>query len=130
MGEEKISLDPEICKWIENVIGEKIDGSDMYKLLRDGKILARVAKTCLNLDTPLPHKINSPFFMMENINLFLMGCRKIGVKDAYLFMTVDLFENKNLKAVKIAIVAFSRKLYETNQKYGVIGPLDIEKINK
>ena len=35
----------------------------------------------------------------ENINNFLAGCRTIGVPDTDLFMTVDLYEAKNMTQV-------------------------------
>lgn len=45
---------------------------------------------------------------MENINLFLKGADKIGVPKPDLFMTIDLFENKNFVQVIDSLFAFAR----------------------
>jgi transgelin len=56
-------------------------------------------------------KINNgsmPFIQMENINAFLVACKSIGVPDTDLFMTVDLFEAKNMGQVIQTLHALGR----------------------
>lgn len=48
------------------------------------------------------------FKQMENINAFLMACKKIGVPDTDLFMTVDLYEAKNMGQVVQTLHALGR----------------------
>ena len=56
-------------------------------------------------------KVNTgkmPFVQMENINSFLVACKQFGVPDSDLFMTVDLFESKNMGQVVQTIHALGR----------------------
>jgi hypothetical protein len=45
---------------------------------------------------------------MENINTFLSAAREIGVPQEDLFMTVDLFEEKNMNQVVLCIHSLGR----------------------
>ncbi|ORD94209.1 hypothetical protein ECANGB1_1022 [Enterospora canceri] len=63
---------------------------------------------------------------MENIEFFTAQCKKAGVKDENNFMTVDLYEKKNMEAVKIAIVAFARALNSSNTGVHLIGPNEMK----
>lgn len=65
----------------------------------------------LNKATGSSVKVNQstmPFKQMENINAFLAGCTKLGVPKSDVFMTVDLYERKNLLQVVQCIYAFAR----------------------
>lgn len=67
-------------------------------------------------------KINNgkmPFVQMENINAFLMACKQLGVPDTDLFMTVDLFEAKNLGQVVQTLHALGR---HSQKAKGFAGP--------
>lgn len=41
-----------------------------------------------------------PFVQMENITNFLAACKNLGVAEVDLFVTVDLFEAKNMLQVQ------------------------------
>ncbi len=47
---------------------------------------------------------------MENIGSYIEATRALGVPAEYLFMTVDLFERKNLAQVALNIVSVKRQL--------------------
>ena len=47
--------------------------------------------------------------MQENIGNFLNGCEKLGLRKPDCFMTVDLYEAKNLVAVVDTVLALKRK---------------------
>jgi len=53
--------------------------------------------------------MNMPFKHMENIGNFLVGCEKLGLRKVDCFMTVDLYEAKNLVAVVDTVLALKRK---------------------
>ncbi len=56
-----------------------------------------------------------PFKQMENIAVFLKGVSQVpGIRSFDLFMTVDLFEAKNLEQVKRCLMAWKR----TSEKNG------------
>jgi len=77
----------------------KFSSSSLYDSLKDGVILCEF----LNKIQPgTVKKINTstmPFKQMENVAAYIEGSRKLGVPDEYNFVTVDLFEGKNLAQV-------------------------------
>jgi len=48
------------------------------------------------------------FKQMENVAAFIAGARKLGVPDNYNFMTVDLYEGKNLGQVVECLISLKR----------------------
>ena len=59
-----------------------------------------------------------PFKQMENINSYTDACRRLGVPEADLFDTVDLFEGKNM----LAVVCNLHSLGRVAQQRGFSGP--------
>lgn len=57
-----------------------------------------------------------PFLMLENINFFLAGCRKLGMPEHKLFLPLDLLERKNMPKVVYCIHQFAALAVE---KYGI-----------
>ncbi|KAJ9072535.1 Protein kinase of the Mitotic Exit Network [Entomophthora muscae] len=55
-------------------------------------------------------KAPTPFSKMSNIYNFLNGVTKLGLDDADLFETVDLYEGKDMPRVYLTILAVARKL--------------------
>lgn len=47
---------------------------------------------------------------MENIGSYIAACKKTGLPDQYNFMTVDLWENKNMGQVCLNITSLKRHL--------------------
>jgi len=93
--------------FIETTTGEKI-GDNFQEGLKDGLILC----TLLNKLRPglvVGAKKGPAFVQMENINKFLTGLKNIGFKAQDTFMTVDLFEGKNMVAVIDTILQLERK---------------------
>ncbi|ORY41104.1 hypothetical protein BCR33DRAFT_661412 [Rhizoclosmatium globosum] len=85
----------------------------------------------LNL-SPLvtPIKISEskmPFKQMENIAKFLKGVEQLGVPCHERFMTVDLWEGKNMYQVIICIFSISRHAAKHGFQGPVIGPKLVEK---
>jgi len=62
-----------------------------------------------------------PFMHMENIGNYIKACTNIGLPAEYNFMTVDLFEGKNLAQVALNIVSLKRQLgfgFDKNEEKG------------
>ncbi|KAI9227937.1 MAG: muscular protein 20, partial [Piptocephalis tieghemiana] len=98
--------------FLEDVLGEDLPHPSLFESLRDGVLLCRAA----NIMRPgLIQQISRrpvPFLQMENISNFLIAARTLGVPEAYLFSTVDLFEAKNLAQVATTLLALARSVYQ------------------
>lgn len=117
--------DKDVIAWINKVLGEDNSGQTCHDLLKDGSRLCRIADKCLKKTSKFPHKMKQPFFCMENIEYFINCLKEQGIPDAYNFMTVDLFEAKDMRQVKLALSAFARAIYENDKQYGLlVGPAE------
>jgi len=109
---------------------------DVARILRDGRVLAKVInvlypgtiKKINKIDNP-----NSPFKKTkesENISNFLtLGCEgKGGCLKGDLFQTVDLYEANNIPSVIDTIYALGRKQhYHENPEIPALGPKEADK---
>lgn len=96
----------ELQRWIESTLGRKMEGS-FSEFLKSGEVLCELVNT-LRPSTPWPYHKGSrmAFKQMENIGWFLERISKdFGVAGSDLFMTVDLFEESNMKQVVICLNA-------------------------
>ena len=113
-----VAAEAEALAWIEEVTGRKRDGAPIEEWLHDGTIL------CELINAIKPGSIRKiltspmPFKQMENINAYTEACKKVGVPSQDLFVTVDLFEGKNLPAV----VRNLHSLGRVAQQRGFSGP--------
>jgi len=102
-------LAQEAQQWIESVTGESFKDADFQESLKDGVLLCKVLN---KLAAGTVGKINTskmPFMQMENIAAYIAGSKKLGVPDEYNFMTVDLYEGKNLAQVVQNILTLKRR---------------------
>jgi len=93
--------------FVETVTGDKL-GENIQESLKDGIIL------CNLLNKLKPGLVSTPkkgtaFVQMENINRFLIGLQALGFKATETFMTVDLFEGKNMVVVLDTLLRLQRK---------------------
>merc|ERR1711934_282366 len=99
----------EAQKWIEEITGQPFQG-DFQEHLKSGVVLCEL----LNKVNPgTISKINRnrmPFVQMENVNAYINACKGLGVPDQYNFVTIDLFEGKNLVQVAQNIITLKREL--------------------
>jgi len=95
------AIEASVLQYIQSMTGESISaGQDnLHAALKDGITLCNLANKLSPGIIPRIQKGKMPFVQMENINSFLMACKRIGVPDTDLFMTVDLFEAKNMSQV-------------------------------
>jgi hypothetical protein len=84
--------------WIEEVVGESI-GDDLEAALKDGVILCKLANAIRPGSVKSISTQKIPFMQMQNINAYLSACKSFGLQKHDLFVTVDLFEGKNINVV-------------------------------
>lgn len=98
----------EAQKWIEQVTGRSVGDKDFRSGLENGILLCEL----LNAIKPgLVKKINrlpTPIAGLDNITLFLRGCKELGLKESQLFDPGDLQDTSNRAALKST--DYSRKL--------------------
>ena len=110
-------LERKISQWIGAVTGESQKGS-FQEWLKSGLVLCSLANKIMPGSATGFKSSSMPFVQMENINRALEAFRRIGVQDTEVFMTVDLFEAKNMNAVLLCLAALSRAA----EKRGYSGP--------
>eukprot|EP00456_Euglypha_rotunda_P025921 TRINITY_DN208_c0_g1_i11.p1 TRINITY_DN208_c0_g1~~TRINITY_DN208_c0_g1_i11.p1 ORF type:complete len:195 (+),score=27.03 TRINITY_DN208_c0_g1_i11:88-672(+) len=93
--------------FIEKHTGEKL-GDNLQESLKDGIILCNLLNK-LRPGLITGHKKGAAFVQMENINKFLIGLQALGFKATETFMTVDLFEGKNMVVVMDTLLQLQRK---------------------
>ncbi|KAJ4155022.1 hypothetical protein LMH87_000288 [Akanthomyces muscarius] len=112
--------------WVEESLGEKLSSSDLLEGLKDGVALCKL----INLAIPPPgikfKQSAMPFVQMENISHFLRACQSppLNLHEHDIFLTVDLYEQKDPAQVLQCLGAFSRAAHGVNpQRFpSAIGP--------
>jgi len=103
-----MASEEKVRAFIESILGIKL-GSDLGDDLKDGMILCNLINT-LRPGVVTGHKKSTmAFTQMENISKFLKGLNTFGFKASDQFMTVDLFEKKNMGAVVDTLLMLGRK---------------------
>ncbi|XP_063683125.1 uncharacterized protein LOC134817759 isoform X2 [Bolinopsis microptera] len=99
--------------WIEAVFSKK-HGSDLdfKKALTDGILLCRIINKVIPNTIPFVNVGRNPITWLENVQFFLDGCRRVGLKEDMLFEPYDIkyFGNDDLELErrnnKIAVTLF------------------------
>jgi len=98
----------EAREWMEQTTGDLFASNDFHESLKSGVLLCKLAN---KLKPGIVPKINTqkmPFLQMENIAAFIAAAKELGVPDEYNFLTVDLYDGKNLSQVSTALVTLKR----------------------
>lgn len=100
---EILAIQQDIQKWIELVLDEKLPNPDLLTSLRDGvalcKLMEKISPGSIKKE---PHHTNTPFLMMNNVELFINACKEYGLQD---FFTPDeLVNNRNLNRKVILLL--------------------------
>ncbi|KAL2131259.1 hypothetical protein VTI74DRAFT_5331 [Chaetomium olivicolor] len=100
----------EARQWIEGVLGEHLPGDDLLEGLRDGVALCKLVNLAVGPPGVKFKKSAMPFVQMENISHFLRACQSppLNLQQHDMFLTVDLYEQKDPAQVLQCIGAFSR----------------------
>jgi len=94
------SDEADVTQWMEGILGEKLPGPDFHSSLKNGVLLCNLLNKLQPGCCKVPKKANAPFVQMENIGSYLSAVSKaFGMKEQDSFMTVDLYESKNMLAV-------------------------------
>lgn len=101
----------EAIEFIERVTGEKFpDPSDFQASLKSGVLLCKTLNALKPGTIPRINTQKMPFKEMENVDAYLKACHNLGIPSQYLFMTVDLYEAKNLNQVVQNVITVKREL--------------------
>ena len=76
------------------------EGGSLSTALKSGVLLCELLNTVSPNAVKKVGKMNNQAVHRENIELFVGGCRKLGVDDANNFETADLYEERNLIQVR------------------------------
>ncbi|KAH8205734.1 hypothetical protein TruAng_000010 [Truncatella angustata] len=106
----------EVRSWIEGTIGERLPGGDLLEGLKDGQALCKLVNLAIGPPGVKFKKSAMPFVQMENISHFLRACKSppLNLPDHDMFLTVDLFEQKDPAQVLQCLGAFSRAAQRVN----------------
>lgn len=118
-------------EWIETILHEPFDPAlSFHECLMDGIALCKV----INIMMPQnPIKISTskfPFKKMENIHLFLMRIKDLGVPSFESFQTIDLFEAKNMNQVVDTLFSLSRHAEKKGLQVPRLGPKLATKVER
>jgi len=108
LGTVGVDLEDDIKRWIETMSGERFPNPSFGKSLKNGILLCKLANGIRPGIVPKIQTAAAPFVQMENINAFLSAEKQLGVPTVDLFMTVDLFEEKNIGQVIRSLATLRR----------------------
>lgn len=121
----------EIRLWLSGILPqhqEALNGSDDFAtVFKSGVILCDLINKYKpgSINEKLIHKGKMSFKQMENINYFLNAAKSVGINDLFIFVTVDLYEEKNLSKVVDCIFEFQKLIspdqYKSAQKTSKFG---------
>eukprot|EP01130_Rhizamoeba_saxonica_P018520 TRINITY_DN929_c0_g1_i1.p1 TRINITY_DN929_c0_g1~~TRINITY_DN929_c0_g1_i1.p1 ORF type:complete len:212 (-),score=57.24 TRINITY_DN929_c0_g1_i1:46-639(-) len=110
-------LADEVMAWVSNVTGTRISSIED---LKNGLVLCDLANRIRPGSVNRVSTMNMAFKHMDNIGKFLSALDSLGVMKTDQFMTVDLYEEKNLLQVVLclsALGAASRNIAGFNGPY-------------
>mmetsp|Transcript_10036 Transcript_10036/g.25037 ORF Transcript_10036/g.25037 Transcript_10036/m.25037 type:complete len:254 (+) Transcript_10036:126-887(+) len=100
----------EAVDFIAEVLGEPLPSDDFHAALKDGVILCNMLNKAKPGSIKKVNKQRVPFMQMENIESYLEACHQLGMKLQESFVTVDLYEAKNLNQVVQNLISLKRIL--------------------
>ncbi|KAI1194735.1 hypothetical protein F5X97DRAFT_310103 [Nemania serpens] len=106
----------EARSWIEGVLGSSLPSIDLLDGLKDGVALCKLVNLAIGPPGVKFKQSAMPFVQMENISHFLRACKSppLNLQEHDMFLTVDLFEQKDPAQVLQCIGAFSRAAHTVN----------------
>ncbi|KAL2017028.1 hypothetical protein VTK56DRAFT_2672 [Thermocarpiscus australiensis] len=106
----------EAKQWIESILGERLPGHDLLDGLKDGVALCKLVNLAVGPPGVKFKQSAMPFVQMENISHFLHACQlpPLNLQQHDMFLTVDLYEQKDPAQVLQCIGAFSRAAHNVN----------------
>ncbi|KAJ3339506.1 Transgelin [Entophlyctis luteolus] len=115
-------------EYIEQVTGQSFASENFHESLKDGVLLCSLINRINGQHDQIKIQTSKmPFKQMENIGAFLNRIEKLGVPAHERFMTVDLFEGKNMNQVINCIFSISRHAATKGFSGPILGPKLAEK---
>ncbi|KAG5981758.1 hypothetical protein E4U55_002587 [Claviceps digitariae] len=105
--------------WIEEALGQKLSSSDLLEGLKDGVALCKLINLGLSPPGIRFKQSSMPFVQMENISHFLRACQAppFNLHQHDMFLTVDLYEQKDPAQVLQCLGAFSRAAHDADPRH-------------
>ncbi len=101
----------EMLRFIRDMTHETDMDLEHPEPLKDGKVLCKLINGLLDPSCQVKYDAgNSTFKMRANVESFIDGCKKFGLKEQELFQVNDLFEAKNVCQFTQCIYAIGRRL--------------------
>lgn len=97
-------------EFLQTMLSLSIPIEEPHSALKDGVLLCQLLNQIKPGTVKQISKSPTPFSKMSNVYNFLNGATKLGLEDADLFETVDLYEGKDMAKVYLTILAVARKL--------------------
>ncbi|XP_069495251.1 LIM domain only protein 7 isoform X3 [Ambystoma mexicanum] len=119
----------EAQRWLEEVTGKRFGERDFRSALENGLLLIELINKIKPGIIKKTNRLSTPIAGLDNINVFLKACGKLGLKDAQLFHPGDLQDlstrvtvkqeetHRRLKNVLITLYWLGRKA-QSNPHYG------------
>ncbi|KAI0548096.1 hypothetical protein F4679DRAFT_551946 [Xylaria curta] len=106
----------EARSWIESILGTSLPSTDLLEGLKDGVALCKLVNLAVGPPGVKFKQSAMPFVQMENISHFLRACQSppLNLQEHDMFLTVDLYEQKDPAQVLQCISAFSRAAHAAN----------------
>jgi len=99
MAKYDVGLEGQVTSWIEQVTGESRGDQTLHEWLKSGQVLCKLINAVKPGTIKKVNTMNAPFKQMENIKYFMDAARGMGVPEASMFGTPDLYEEKNMGSV-------------------------------
>ncbi|XP_072332259.1 LIM domain only protein 7 isoform X3 [Scyliorhinus torazame] len=90
----------EAQRWVEVVTGKSFGNKDFRSALEDGVLLCELVNKIKPGVSKRINRLSTPIAGLDNINVFLKGCQKLGLKEAQLFHPGDLQDLSSRVTVK------------------------------
>ncbi|XP_067890438.1 LIM domain only protein 7 isoform X8 [Heterodontus francisci] len=90
----------EARRWVEEVTGKSFGNKDFRLALEDGVLLCELVNKIKPGVSKKINRLSTPIAGLDNINVFLKGCQKLGLKEAQLFHPGDLQDLSSRVTVK------------------------------
>jgi len=112
---------------MEAIVGEPI-GDDFFEGLKDGSYLCKLLNRLYpDLVAQKYEKPSSmPFKQLETIGMFIDGCKKYGMTEKDLFVTLDLHEQCNRNMVVATLISLGRQAQKNGFDGPILGPKEAE----
>uniref|UniRef100_A0A8C5LR13 LIM domain 7 n=1 Tax=Leptobrachium leishanense TaxID=445787 RepID=A0A8C5LR13_9ANUR len=90
----------EAQRWVEEVTGRRFGHQDFRSALENGVLLCDLINKIKPGIIKKINRLSTPIAGLDNINVFLRGCEKLGLKEAQLFHSGDLQDLSSRVTVK------------------------------